>query len=232
VDEEFDKQTETEVAAKPQIMAEVPVSFERSEVVQSAAIPHSAVKVRSIKQAEKTSPSKNMIKDLLQTLVIALLLFVAINIVSARVLVDGNSMEPTLENLDRIIVNRLAYKFDDFSYGDVVVFPSPYNNYEDYIKRVIALPGDSIEIRSGQVFVNNRLLEEKYVLESPLEGLEKETMPPGMVFVMGDNRNASSDSRDWGPLPIDSIIGKAVFVYWPIDHVGAIPTPDVFFSTP
>ncbi|MBN2501762.1 MAG: signal peptidase I [Anaerolineales bacterium] len=179
-------------------------------------------------QTETPDSLRAVMIEVVQTLLLAVILFVGINLVSARILVDGDSMLPSFHNTDRVIVSRLAYKFGDFDYGDVIVFPYPYNPYEDYIKRVIGLPGDTVEVSKGKVYVNGHVLNEPYIDAPPVSEFPKTTVPEGSVFVMGDNRNNSSDSREWGALPEDSVIGKAVFIYWPLNRIGVVEHPEIF----
>ncbi len=132
--------------------------------------------------------------------------------------IPSGSMENTLQIGDRVLVNRLAYRFGSPSRGDIIVFKSPENLDEDLIKRVIAVGGDTIEIRSGNVFVNGQMIVEPYLKEPPISlNFAPEKVPDGTVFVMGDNRNDSHDSRAWNPhwLPVDNVIGKAFMIYWP-----------------
>ena len=164
--------------------------------------------------------------ELLQTALIALLLFFVVNLLTARIRVEGISMEPSLHDGQFVVVNRLAYNWQEPLRGDVVVFYFPQNPSRRFIKRVIGLPGDTINIRSGQVYVNDVLLEEPYIA-APANFSGEWAIEYGKVFVLGDNRNNSSDSPDWGGLPINEIIGKAVFVYWPLDTVGLIPHYDL-----
>jgi signal peptidase I len=125
-----------------------------------------------------------------------------------------------------VVVNRLAYNSSEPQRGDVVVFYYPQNPSRRFIKRVIGLPGDTISIQSGQVYVNDVILEEPYVAaQANFSG--EWIVEYGKVFVLGDNRNNSSDSPDWGGLPINEIIGKAIFVYWPLETVGLIPHYDL-----
>jgi signal peptidase I len=174
--------------------------------------------LRSEAVPEPTSPEnprqgfKRFAMDLLETLLLSLLLFFAINTISARIRVDGSSMEPTLHSGEFMIVNRLAYRFGQPQTGDVVVFHYPGNPEQEYIKRVIGLPGEHVVIANGQVSVNDRVLDEPYIAAPP--AYEEDTIvPPGMLFVLGDNRNNSSDSHSWGPVALDQVVGKAVMVY-------------------
>ena len=180
----------------------------------------------------KGSPLRAIIIETLQTIVLAVLLFIVINTLTARIRVDGFSMEPTFHHNDYVIVNRLAYRLGDIDRGDVIVFPFPNNQEEDYIKRVIGLPGDRIEISNGQVFVNGEMIEEPYIKAPPMADLAELVVPAETVYVMGDNLNDSSDSRRWGPLSVDDIIGKAFFVYWPTSSFGVVTHYDLSVSGP
>lgn len=160
-----------------------------------------------------------VLREAAETILLAAFLFLVINGLTARVRVDGPSMEPSYYNQDRIVVSRISYLLGDIQRGDVIVFPAPLSPDEDYIKRIIGLPGDHIRVEGGYVYVNDVPIEEPYIKSPPLTPMAEVIVPEGSVFVMGDNRNVSSDSRSWGPLPIDDIIGKAVFVYWPFDSM-------------
>jgi len=178
----------------------------------------------SIEIPEKKDKARSVLHfflDLLETLVIAAVLYVGINAISARIRVDGTSMKPTLQDGEFVIVNKLAYKFGSSETGDVVVFRFPRNPSQEYIKRVIGLPGDEIRIIRGRVFVNGQLLEEPY-LTSPTSYQGNWVVSENQLFVLGDNRNNSSDSHNWGMVPMENVIGKAVFVYWPPAEWGKI----------
>jgi signal peptidase I len=160
--------------------------------------------------------------ELLQTVVVAALLFFAVNLVTARIRVEGSSMEPTLHNGELVVVYRLAYRWETPTRGDIVVFRFPLDPERRFIKRIIGLPGDSISVRDGQVWVNGEPLDEPYIASPPRYSGEWEVQA-GEVFVLGDNRNNSSDSQNWGALPLHDVIGKAVLVYWPPEQMGLIP---------
>ncbi len=167
---------------------------------------------------------KRFLLDLLETVGLAVVLFLVINALSARVRVDGSSMLPTLHDGEFVLVNKLAYTTGSPTRGDIIVFRSTTTPDLDLIKRVIGLPGDTIVVRGGQVTVNGRILNEPYIAAAP--SYDGEWQVPGNdLFVMGDNRNDSSDSHVWGPLPLQNVIGKALLIYWPppewamIDHV-------------
>lgn len=172
----------------------------------------------------QTSDWKRAALDILETLFLALVLYFGINAVSARVRVDGFSMNPSLENGEYILVYKLAYRLGEPARGDIVVFSFPLDPEQDLIKRVIGLPGETVSIQNGQVSVNGELLDEPYIAASPLYN-GTWVVTDGQLFVLGDNRNESKDSHEWGLLPMENIIGKAVLIYWPppkwemIDHV-------------
>lgn len=164
--------------------------------------------------AEEQVPWGRMLLDILETVVLAVVLFLGINAVSARVRVDGSSMIPTLQNGEFVLVNRMAYRIGDPQRGDIIVFRSINENGLDLIKRIIGLPGDRVQVRDGQVMVNGQALSEPYIAAPPRYSGEWE-VPQGFLFVLGDNRNDSSDSHQWGLLPAENVIGKAILIYWP-----------------
>ena len=138
--------------------------------------------------------------------------------------VEGTSMLPRLQDQDRLFINKFAYRFESIQRGDVVVFLYPGDHTKSYIKRVIALPGDKLRIDRGIVYVNGIALDEPYV-PTRFQDERSEpamTIPKGRFWVMGDHRNISSDSRDFGPVPSTLIYGKAALVYWPMDQAGVV----------
>jgi len=152
--------------------------------------------------------------DIIETLALAGILFLGINAVSARVRVDGFSMIPTLEDGEFVLVSKINYQFGDVERGDIVVFHFPMDPEQELIKRVMGLPGDTIVVQNGQVSVNGLVLNEPYIAAAPAYSGEW-TVPDGQLFVLGDNRNDSSDSHSWGYLPLEKVVGKAVVIYWP-----------------
>jgi signal peptidase I len=142
--------------------------------------------------------------------------------------IPSPSMAPTLEVGDRVLVNKLAYRTHDVHRGDLIVFERPpetshgtEGEIKDLIKRVIAVGGDTIEGRNGQVYVNGELIDEPYLVDgTPTTDLDREVIPEGMVFVMGDNRENSEDSRVFGPIDEDTIVGRAVVKVLPLSDVG------------
>ena len=171
----------------------------------------------------QTGSLKRMLLDILETLILAVVLYFGINAVSVRVRVDGFSMNPTLQDGEYILVNRLAYKIGNPVRGDIIVFSFPMDPKQDLIKRVIGLPGESISVQDGKVMINGVPLEEPYIAAPPIYNGTWE-VPKGQLFVLGDNRNESKDSHEWGLLPIENVVGRAVLIYWPppewqvIDH--------------
>lgn len=152
--------------------------------------------------------------DIIETLVLAVILFLGINAVSARVRVDGFSMLPTLEDGEFVLVSKLNYKFGAVQRGDIIVFHFPMDPKQELIKRVIGLPGDHIRVGEGIVSVNGQVLTEPYIAAAPAYSGEWD-VSDGQLFVLGDNRNDSSDSHSWGLLPAENVVGKAVVIYWP-----------------
>jgi signal peptidase I len=150
--------------------------------------------------------------------------FLIITFLYQPVRVEGTSMQPELRDQDRLFINKFAYHFESISRGDVVVFHYPLDPEKSYIKRVIALPGDTLSIDEGRVFVNGKRVNESYVPRQYRDSrsMPEMVIPPNEFFVMGDHRSISSDSRDFGPVARNLIYGKAAFVYWPADNVGVV----------
>ena len=138
--------------------------------------------------------------------------------------VEGTSMLPRLVDQDRLFINKFVYHFEAIERGDVVVFHYPRDPQKSYIKRIIAVPGDSLRIDQGRVYVNGKLLSEPYVPREyrDTRSIEAMVIPQGQYYVMGDHRSISSDSREFGPVNRDLIYGKAAFVYWPTQDVGVV----------
>lgn len=169
--------------------------------------------------------------DALETILLSIILFLVINAISARVRVDGFSMRPTLNDGEYVLVNKLAYRLGEPERGDIIVFRFPIDPTEDFIKRVIGLPGDKVVIDNGKVLVNNVPLEEPYIAAAPqYEGIWD--IPGGHLFVLGDNRNDSSDSHAWGLLPEENVIGKALLIYWPPADWNYLDHPQVVVAAP
>jgi signal peptidase I len=166
-------------------------------------------------------PLSLWLRDLLMS--IAASIFI-ITFLYQPVKVEGTSMLPRLEDQDRLFINKFVYRFEDIERGDVVVFNYPRDPEKSYIKRVIALPGDRLQIDDGRVFVNGIALREPYVPKRyrDVRSVPEMTLPPHEYYVMGDHRSISSDSREFGPVDRHYIYGKAELVYWPADQLGLV----------
>lgn len=196
--------------------------------LQSEHLTPGADESQQVEEGRETLPAKlwPVIREIIETLVLATIIWLAVNFATARYVVDGDSMEPNLHTGQFLIVSRLAYMVGDPAHGDIVVFHYPRDPKESYVKRVIGVPGDDIIIEGRQVYVNGVLLDEPYLSETALSysrGHYAATIPEGSYFVLGDNRAGSSDSLNWGALERDLIIGKAWLSYWPPPEWGLIP---------
>jgi signal peptidase I len=182
----------------------------------------------SIQPEISNQPKKNALRavliEILQTLLLALVLYFAIDAVFARVRVINISMQPTFYEGDVLLVNKLAYKLGKVHTGDVVIFHNPSFLEEDYIKRLIGKPGDVVKADAGLIYVNGIPLDEPYISQPPYY-LGEWVVPEDAVFVLGDNRNSSSDSHSWGFVPLEDLVGKALVVYWPFDAAKLIRQP-------
>ena len=176
--------------------------------------------------SQKGTNCLGFIVDTFETVLLALVLFLAINALSARVRVENVSMKPTLQPGQFLLVNRVSYKLGSPQIGDIIVFHAPGVSGIDYIKRVIGLPGDEVHVENGSVFVNNHPLYEPYISETPYYS-GSWTVPDGNYFVLGDNRNNSSDSHLWGFVPAEDIVGRALLIYWPFNDLALLRSPDV-----
>ncbi|NTW98095.1 MAG: signal peptidase I [Oscillochloris sp.] len=199
---------------------------------------------------------RSVVRELLETAIFILLVFFIVRGIVQNFKIEGSSMEPTMHTGEYILVNKLVYFHFDLNApirllpgqerlpqriiypfhqprrGDIVVFEYPRDVSKDYIKRVIGLPGDTLEIRDGLVFVNGAELHEPYIkaetycLGSRVCGNGPFVIPDGTIFVMGDNRNNSSDSREWESLPFDRVVGQAWLIYYPVDSWGLVTHHD------
>ncbi len=183
-------------------------------------------------------PAIGCLFEIVETLVLTIIIFFLIqNFVAQPYKVEQQSMEQTLEPGQYVLVDKLTPRFDDYSRGDIVVFHAPEDWSSDdtpFIKRVIGEGGDTIDIRDGEVYVNDIVIDEPYVFADedgepqPTDGGIDQatwTVPDGELFLMGDHRSNSADSRTFGPVEVDQIIGRAWLRYWPLDSFGILPTP-------
>jgi signal peptidase I len=164
--------------------------------------------------------------ETLQTIILAVVLYFLIDSVIARVRVENISMLPTLQPGEFILVNKMAYKLGSLHTGDIVIFHFPQDPTQDYIKRVIGVPGDTVSVQGGKVYVDNRPLTEPYISAAP-QYTGSWTVPSDQLFVLGDNRNQSSDSHSWGFVPLGNLVGRALVVYWPLDQFKILSDPSV-----
>jgi len=174
----------------------------------------------------------HLAREIIETIALTLLIFAVIRFAVQNYLVDGISMQPSLKSNEYVLVNKMAYIFHGPERGDIIVFHWPLDTSKDLIKRVIGLPGDTILINSTSVSVNGVRLNEPYLplIKGPANPIAKVwKVEPNQYFVMGDNRQYSDDSRSWGLVPKNFIVGKAVMVYWPLSNWQIINTyPTVY----
>lgn len=184
------------------------------EIIDSAEFPPQPIR--------RTIAPSAFYRELLETLLLTLLIFWVVNTFTGRFRIEGQSMLPTLHESEYVLINKMAYYFDEPERGDIIVLHYPRDRSRDFIKRVIGLPGDTIELGDNRVVVNGVALDEPYI-QAPASNSGSWTVPPGNYFVMGDNRNNSSDSRNWSFLPQSDIVGRAWVIYWPVAAVKRAP---------
>ncbi|MEN4011704.1 MAG: signal peptidase I [Chloroflexota bacterium] len=184
----------------------------------------------AVEAAPPTAQPGNTMAALLgetfKTLLFALVLYLVISGLTDRVRVENVSMQPTLSEGELLVVYTLAYHFGEPHRGDIIVFHRNRQPPEDYIKRVIGLPGDLVVVRDGLVQINGITLDEPYIAQPPAYSGEWQ-VPPDSLFVLGDNRNRSSDSRVWGFVPMSDVVGRAVLIYWPPSEVRLLSHADL-----
>lgn len=180
-----------------------------------------------------------LVREVIETVVLTFLMFMVIRLAVQNFNIDGHSMEPSLHNTELVLVDKWSYLFHAPDRGDVIVFVAPPQPSQDYIKRIIGLPGDVITVRDTTVIVDGVKLNESYVNPAnqgnpyAYKTINNLVVPPNEYWVMGDNRANSSDSRDWGFVPRQNIIGRAALVYWPLrqDNDGLLPNFASVFAT-
>ena len=168
------------------------------------------------------------LRDALETLILVATIYALVNLSSARFIVEGDSMQPNFHTGQYLIVSRVNYLLGQPERGDIVVFHYPRDPRSDFIKRVIGLPGETVSLRGGQVYVNGEMLDEPYIREAcTLASCPDSEWPieDSMYFVMGDNRNESRDSRAFGPVHRSFFVGEALLRYWPPDDLGFVERP-------
>ena len=206
-----------------QNQVQAPLNGHAANGWQEAARLELAEMPESDKEEEQSyqQPTELVVREIIETLLLTFFIFWLVNSLIGRYRIDGSSMNPTLVDGEYLIINNLSYYLDEPKRGDVIVFQHP-NNDLNLIKRVIGLPGDTIEITNGDVILNGVVLDEPYI-KSPPTNNGRWQVPEDSYFVMGDNRNNSSDSRAWSYLPEENIIGKAEVIYWPPQDWVVVP---------
>ena len=174
-----------------------------------------------VEPLELPQPTSVIFREILETLLLTFFIFWLVNSLIGRYRIDGSSMNPTLVDGQYLIINNFSYYLDEPERGDIIVFKHP-NNDLNLIKRVVGVPGDHVEVKERQVTVNDIPLDEPYI-KAPPNYSGNWDVPADKYFVLGDNRNSSSDSHSWGFLPEDNILGKAQVVYWPPQDWIAVP---------
>ena len=190
---------------------------------------------------------REFIRELLETVLLSIAVFLALHFSVQNFRVEGSSMDPTLTEGQYIVANKIIYSrvttdslarfipfiqpsgegdslyaFHPPSYGEILIFNFPTDRSRDLVKRVIGLPGDTIEIQSGQVIRNGEMLDEPYVVNRDRRNVDPLVVPENYYYVLGDNRRASSDSRDWGFLADEHVVGRGWVSYWPTDKIGVL----------
>jgi len=178
--------------------------------------------VSTTEPADEELTWQAVVRELVETVVLTLVIFLLIRSVVQNFRIDGISMEPNFHDRQFLIINKLAYRLGQPQRGDVIVFRYPRDPSRDFIKRVIGLPGDTVRIEKGVVYINGRRLQEPYNPRRGSYSAGPITVGPGQLYVLGDNRNNSSDSHTWGLLEMDKVIGKAIFSYWPPRYWGVV----------
>ncbi|MBP7688618.1 MAG: signal peptidase I [Thermoflexales bacterium] len=166
-------------------------------------------------------PQSNLLREIVETALLTAIIFLVVNAVIGRFRIESVSMQPNLYEGEYVIVDKISYTLSTPQRGDIIVFEKV--GQPDLIKRVIGLPGDTVEVRNQQVFVNGVALKEPYIANPPNYAFGPVQVEPGRYFVLGDNRSNSSDSHVWGTIPADTIVGRAWIIYWPPPNWQIVP---------
>ena len=166
---------------------------------------------------------KSILREVLITVILAAIIFLGARMTIQTYVVIMTSMVPSFHEGQRVVVNKAVYFFGDPEIGDVIVFEAPNHEHDDFIKRIIGRPGDTVEVKDGAVYVNDVRLDEPYINSAPRYTMEEMEIPEGKYFVLGDNRNNSNDSHYGWLLPRENVIGKAWLSTWPPAYWGLIP---------
>lgn len=174
-----------------------------------------------VETEETVKPSSNLLREIVETALLTAIIFLVVNAVIGRFRIESVSMQPNLYEGEYVIVDKVSYALSSPQRGDIVVFEK--TGQPDLIKRVIGLPGDTVEVRNAQVFVNGTALTEPYVANPPNYAFGPVQVEPDRYFVLGDNRSNSSDSHVWGTVPRETIVGRAWIIYWPPPNWQIVP---------
>jgi signal peptidase I len=200
--------------------------MEDEQATPAVSVPPTTVPAAGLPGVLPPSTARNAISWLRDLSVSVVIAVIVILFLYQPVKVEGTSMTPSLINEERIFINKFVYRFglSDIVRGDTIVFWAPEDPSRSYIKRVIGVPGDVVEIVDGTVILNGKRLEEPYVIEANRDrmSMPRRAVEAGRYFVLGDHRNSSNDSRSWWTVSRDAIYGKAVFVYWPLSRLGLL----------
>jgi signal peptidase I len=184
-----------------------------AEAPSEASVPH----------ASRGGGVWSALREVAETIILTLVIFVLVRAVVENYRVEGSSMEPNLFGGEYLIVNKALYTLRPAERGDIIVFKAPQSPDKNFVKRIIGLPGEKVELKAGQVYVNDKLLYEPYIDARFGYSWGPSVVGPDQLFVLGDNRNNSSDSHSWGMLPEVNVIGKAWICYWPPQSWGFLP---------
>lgn len=222
------------------------MSVEYDEVGNQETLSHQA-ELPQEPQEQSSQPklvsSRRLRRDVIETVLLVLIIYTLVNLTTARAIVEGPSMQPNFYTGQLVVINRFAYYFSQPQRGDVVVLHSPRAECQktdrvidyacdDLIKRVIGLPGETVDIRAGRVYVNGAMIDEPYITQFCDRGCDGTwTLKTEEYFVLGDNRNNSYDSHSFGPISRHLIVGQAWIRYWPLQDANVIPHPSYSTST-
>ena len=167
---------------------------------------------------------KTFFREIVLTVIMAVVIFLVLQSTVQSFIVVGASMEPNFDSGERLIVTKVSYRFHEPERGNVIVFHPPNNGRADYIKRIIALPGETVQVNNGAVYINGEPLDEPFIKDPPKYNFPKQKVPDNKYFVLGDNRNNSNDSHNGWTVPRANIIGKAWLSIWPPPEWGVVPS--------
>lgn len=194
-----------------------------NDLYPSAFVAAPPVVAETVAPTKKKSSSLPFLREFVETILPALLIALGINQFAIQpTRVDGLSMAPTLHHEERLLLEKVSYHFRAPARGDIIVLTLPDRAHDPLIKRVVGVPGDVVAVRNGRVYIDGQPLAEPYLAQMTPGNVTAQLVPEGHVFVLGDNRGASNDSRMFGMVPVTDIVGRAWLSYWPLETFGAI----------